>query len=95
MPHTRSARKNRRKSEKRRLYNKAVLRDVKIQVKKFADTAENGSVDQLKAEYNEAARELDKAAARHVIHRNLAARKKSQLARKVNAKLKPKTAPAK
>jgi len=95
MPHTRSASKNLRKAEKRRLYNKAVLRDVKIQVKKFAEVAESGSVDQLKAEYNEAARELDKAAARNVIHRNLAARKKSQLARKVNAKAKGKTAPAK
>ena len=95
MPHTRSARKNLRKAEKRRLFNRAVLRDVKLQIKKFAETAETGTVDQLKAEYNTAAKELDKAASANVIHRNLAARKKSQLARKVNAKAKGKAAPAK
>lgn len=85
MPHTRSAKKNLRKSIKRRLHNRAVKRTVKTQVKRFL-AALGGPLDQLQTEYNQAAKQLDKAAAKRVIHPNLAARKKSQLARKLHAK---------
>jgi small subunit ribosomal protein S20 len=85
MPHTRSAKKNLRKSEKRRLHNRAVKRTIKTQLKSFLSALE-GPLDQLQKEYNLAAKQLDKAAARRVIHPNLAARKKSQLARKLHAK---------
>jgi small subunit ribosomal protein S20 len=80
MPHTRSAKKNLRKSEKRRLSNKAVIKSVKTQIKRV-HAAAAGSVDQLQKEYSLAAKKLDKAAAKRVIHPNLAARKKSQLAK--------------
>jgi small subunit ribosomal protein S20 len=80
MPHTRSAKKNLRKSEKRRLSNRAVIKSLKTQIKKVTAAAE-GSVEGLQKEYNLAAKKLDKAAAKNIIHRNLAARKKSQLAR--------------
>ena len=54
----------------------------------------DGPVDALQVEYNLAATKLDKAAARGVIHKNLAARKKkSQLARKLLAKRKATAAP--
>jgi small subunit ribosomal protein S20 len=79
MPHTRSAKKNLRKSEKRRLLNRAAVRALKTHVKRV--TAGEGSMEQLQKEYNLAAKKLDKAAARRIIHPNLAARKKSQLAR--------------
>lgn len=85
MPHTRSAKKNLRKSEKRRLHNRAVKRDIKTQIKSFLE-ALDGPVDQLQKEYNLAAKKLDKAAAKRVIHPNLAARKKSQLARALHRK---------
>jgi small subunit ribosomal protein S20 len=90
MPHTRSAKKNLRKSEKRRLANRAHKRAVKTQVKRFL-AAVDGPIDELKKEFNLAAKKLDKAAAKRVIHPNLAARKKSQLARALHAKA---TAPA-
>src|SRR6516225_11933102 len=80
MPHTRSAKKNLRKSEKRRLHNRAVKKDIKTQVKSFL-SALDGPVDQLQKEYNLAAKKLDKAAAKRIVHPNLAARKKSQMAR--------------
>jgi len=86
MPHTRSARKNLRKGEKRRLHNRSVHFDVKLQVKKFMELAKTGTVEELRKEYNLAAKSLDKAAAKNVVHRNLAARKKSQLARVLHAK---------
>ena len=85
MPHTRSAKKNLRKSEKRRLANRAIKRTIKTQIKRFL-AAVDGPVDKLREEYNLAAKKLDKAAAKRVIHPNLAARKKSQLARLLHAK---------
>ncbi len=85
MPHTRSAKKNVRKSEKRRLHNRAVKKAIKKQLKSFTEATE-GSVEQLRKEYQLAAKKLDKAAAKRVIHPNLAARKKSQLARALRAK---------
>lgn len=91
MPHTRSAKKQSRKSEKRRLQNKATIRAIKTQIKKVEEVAEDGSVDQLQQEFNLAAKKLDKAAIKRVIHPNQAARKKSQLARLLHQK---KTTPA-
>jgi small subunit ribosomal protein S20 len=86
MPHTRSARKNLRKSEKRRLRNRATKRTIKEQLKKVETAAGEGTMEQLRTEYNLAAKKLDKAAAKRVIHPNTAARKKSQLAKMLHKK---------
>jgi len=91
MPHTQSAKKNLRKAEKRRVRNKAAKRELKTYIKRFLAATE-GPVEALQAEYNESARKLDRAASKGVIHRNLAARKKSQLARMLLAKKNPKPA---
>jgi small subunit ribosomal protein S20 len=85
MPHTRSAKKHQRKSEKRRLHNRAVKRTVKTHIKRFL-AALDGPVEKLREEYNLAAKKLDKAAAKRIIHPNLAARKKSQMAHKLHQK---------
>jgi small subunit ribosomal protein S20 len=97
MPHTRSAKKHQRKSEKRRLHNRAIKRAIKTQIKRFEEAA-GGPVEELRQQYNLAAKKLDKAAAKRIIHPNLAARKKSQLARALHeketaAKAAPPTAP--
>src|SRR5919202_6521137 len=94
MPHTRSAKKNLRKAEKRRLRNRAAKKTIKTHVKRFG-AALATSVEAAQAEYNLAAKKLDKAAARRIVHPNLAARKKSQMAKLVHAKeVAAKTAPA-
>ena len=80
MPHSNSAKKRLRQSESRRLYNRAVLREIKLQLKKVKGLVTTGPADQLAAECRLAVKKLDKAAARHVVHRNQAARKKSQIA---------------
>ncbi len=85
MPHTKSAKKHQRQDEKRRLRNRAIKRAIKTQIKRFQEAAE-GPLDALRAQYNLAAKRLDKAASKRVIHPNLAARKKSQLARAVRQK---------
>jgi len=86
MPHTRSAKKSLRKSLKRRLSNRAAKKAIKLQIKGLLAVAEKGSADDLRKEYNVAARKLDKAAARRVLHPNTAARKKSQLAKLLHKK---------
>ena len=55
----------------------------------MAEAAESGNLDVLKQEFNKAAMKLDKAAAKRVVHPNMASRKKSQLAKLLNAKTKP------
>ncbi len=85
MPHTRSAKKHQRQSEKRRLHNRAVKRTIKTHLKRFLAAVE-GPVEKLREEYNLAAKKLDKAAAKRIIHPNLAARKKAQMARKLHQK---------
>lgn len=86
MPHTRSAKKSSRKIQKRRLHNRATKKAIKTQIKQVLEVAKTGSVDDLKKEYSLAAKKLDKAASRRIVHPNLAARKKSQLARLLHGK---------
>jgi small subunit ribosomal protein S20 len=84
MPHTKSATKRLRQNAERRLRNRATKSAVKTQIKRVLTLAKSGTPDQLRQELNLACKKLDKAAARRVIHPNLAARKKSQLARLVH-----------
>jgi small subunit ribosomal protein S20 len=86
MPHTRSAEKRQRQNEKRRLRNRAAKKAIKGQIKKVLDAVKNGNPDSVKTEFRAAVRQLDKAAAKRVVHPNLAARKKSQLARLIAPK---------
>jgi small subunit ribosomal protein S20 len=86
MPHTKSAKKRLRQDEKRREANRTAKKAVKTQIKKFHDVAKDGNLAQLQQEYNLAAKKLDKAAAKHVVHPNLAARKKSQLSKLLQTK---------
>jgi small subunit ribosomal protein S20 len=85
MPHTRSAKKNLRKNRKRRLHNRVVKADIKLQIKHVLAAKD----DELEKEVRAAAKRLDKAAAKGIIHSNTAARKKSQLAKLLNRKSAP------
>ena len=84
MPHTKSAKKRLRQNEKRRLRNRSTKSAIKTQIKKVLAAAKGGSPEELRTQLNLAAKKLDKAAAKRIIHPNLAARKKSQLARLAN-----------
>lgn len=92
MPHTSSAKKSMRKDEKRRLRNRATKKGMKVQIKTVLAAVKDGPIDELKKQVNLAAKKLDKAAAKGVIHRNTASRKKSQLARMLRDKQKAPTA---
>src|SRR4051794_5953495 len=92
MPHTKSAKKNLRKAQKRRLRNRATKRTIKTHCKRVIAAAEE-TPEKLREEFILAVRKLDKAAAKRIIHPNTAARRKSQLARLLNQRLASATPP--
>ncbi len=72
-------------NEKARLRNKAVKSSLKTAIRRFRDAAATG--DQVKAteELRSAARQLDVAVSKGVIHANQAANKKSAMAKRASA----------
>ena len=85
MPHTRSAGKRLRQSEKRRQRNRASIKGIKKQTREVADAISGGDAAKATTSLVAAAKKLDKAAARGVIHKNKASRLKSRMAKKINA----------
>ena len=84
MPNIKSAKKRVVTSAKRAERNKAVKSELKTTIKKFdAAIAENDKAV-VDTAFREAVKMVDKAAAKGVIKKNTASRKKSQLAIKVN-----------
>jgi small subunit ribosomal protein S20 len=76
--------KRNRQNEVRRALNKTVRSRLKTVVKQFRSAAAAGDAEAARATYDVAARELDKAASKGVIHRNTAANRKSGMARALN-----------
>lgn len=72
-------------NEKARLRNKAVKSSLKTAIRKAREAAAAGDVEKATEYQRAAARQLDKAVAKGVIHKNQAANKKSALASKVTA----------
>jgi small subunit ribosomal protein S20 len=85
MPNTKSAKKRLRQSLERRARNRAVKSSLKSQIKKVLGAVEGGDAAATGDEFRTAAKKLDQAAAKGVIHRNKAARLKSRLSRRVKA----------
>jgi len=85
MAHSLSAKKRIRQNEKRRARNRWRKSQVRVATKEFQEAAMHGSADQAEQTYREAAQTLDKVAAKGVIHKNTAARRKSRLAKRLNA----------
>ena len=85
MPNIKSAKKRVLVSRLRNEKNRAAKTALKTKLKKFdAAVAQDGAAG-AQAAYREAVAGVDKAAAKGVWHKNKAARKKSQLAKKLNA----------
>ncbi|HEX6132556.1 MAG TPA: 30S ribosomal protein S20 [Longimicrobiales bacterium] len=82
MANTASARKRIRQAEKRAENNRSQRSRMKTAIKKVMNAQD---ADTATAAYREVASLLDRMASRRIIHPNKAARKKSQLARKVSA----------
>ena len=84
MPNTKSAHKQVRVSQKRKLRNQSIRSQNKTAVKKAEELIFSGKVKEAEAEVKKAISSLDKAAGKGVLHANNAARRKSRLAKKLN-----------
>jgi small subunit ribosomal protein S20 len=79
MPNSNSAKKRLRQNETRRMQNRIVKSAMKTQLRKVRDAVKAGDLDKAEEEYRYAAKRLDRAGARNIIHPNKAARTKSRL----------------
>lgn len=84
MANIKSQIKRNRQNEAARLRNKAVRSSLKTRIKQARMAAESGDAAAADV-FKDAARALDKAAAKGVIHKNAAANKKSRLARRLTS----------
>ena len=84
LPNIKSAKKRVRVIEKKTLQNQRVKSQLKTYIKKFELLAEEGNAQEAKGAYTMAVKKLDQAIAKGVMHKNTAARKKSQLTLKLN-----------
>ena len=85
MPNIKSSIQSVKTDAKRRAKNLAEKSRVRTASRKVMDAVEAGNVEEAKALLALACKTIDQAAANHVYHKNCASRKKSRLARKVNA----------
>ena len=85
MAHSLSAKKRIRQAEKRRARNRARKSVLKDSVKTFMAAITGGDVAKAETEYRTTSSRLDKVAAKGTIHKNTAARKRSRLAKRLNA----------
>jgi small subunit ribosomal protein S20 len=77
--------KRNRQNEKRRMRNKSVKSALKTAIRKFHEAAQTGDAEAATALMHDAARKLDKAASKGVIHKNQAANRKSAIAKKLDS----------
>lgn len=83
MPITKSAQKAMRGSARKRVFNLATIGKYKDAVKAARKAVAVGKKDEAQKALSAAFRELDKAAKKHVIHANKAARLKSRLSKAI------------
>jgi len=85
VPNTESAKKRVRQTAKRRALNNWRKRRVKDQIKSFLKAVHDRELDAAETEYRKTAALLDRISCTSTMHRNTAARRKSRLAKRLNA----------
>ena len=83
MPNIKSAKKRVRVTEKKTLINLSHKTALKTAIKKFEAAVNEGDKENVQALFNDAVKKLDKGVSQGILHKNNAARKKSQLALKL------------
>ena len=86
MPNIKQQKKRVRIAAEERLENLHYRSTSKTLAKRLEAAVKEGDKDQVAAQHRELVRWLDRAAARGALHRNTAARRKSQAARLVSPK---------
>jgi len=83
--HSLSAKKRIKQNAKQRTINRARKSQIKTQVKHFETALEKGDADAAAEQLRVVTKKLDKTAATSTMHKKTAARKKSRLAKRLNA----------
>ena len=86
MPNLKNAKKALRQSNKRRLHNRSQRSSLRSTLKNFRQAVEGDDVAAAQTALSAAAKSLDQAAAKGLIHKNKAARTKSRFAAMLNKK---------
>lgn len=84
MPNIKSAKKRVKVAEAKTLRNKMIKSALKTDIKKYEAAAASGAPE-TKELYTKAVSAVDKARMKGVMHKNKANRRKSQLAKRLNA----------
>lgn len=83
MANVKSAKKRVRISEVKRARNVSTKSSIKTSIRKYEEAIAQGNTDTAADLFNKVSSQLDKAAAKGIIHKNTAARKKSRLAARI------------
>jgi len=83
--HSLSAKKRIRQNTKKRTINRSRKSQLKTQIKRFEAAINSGNAEEATKQYQLIVKKLDKTAATSTMHKKTASRKKSRLARKLNA----------
>ncbi|CAN5495580.1 30S ribosomal protein S20 [soil metagenome] len=85
MAHSLSAKKRIRQNIKAKARNRARKEGIKLQTKSFLAALATGDAAKAETELRKTVQKLDRTAAKHTIHKNAAARKRSRLTLRLNA----------
>ena len=85
MPNLKSAKKRLKQNETHRIRNRAIKRTLRTQIRKVREAIAAGDAELAQTQFVQAAKKLDRAGARNIIHRNAAARTKSRLSAAIRA----------
>ena len=84
MPNIKSAKKCVLVTKTKTLQNKMFKTELKTDIKKYQAAVAAGDTALAQETYKAAVKKIDQAAARNIIHKNAAARKKSQFTKALN-----------
>ena len=84
MPNIKSAKKRVIVTKTKTMQNKIFKTQLKTDIKKYQAAIAEGNTESAQATYKIAVKKIDQAAARGIIHKNAAARKKSQFTKALN-----------
>lgn len=85
MPNIKSAKKRVKVIEKKTLRNNMIKSGYRTAVRKFEEALNAGNIEEAKILLSEATKKIDQACSKGVIVKNTAARKKSNLSKKLNS----------
>ncbi len=87
MPNIKSAIKRVKIIEKKTMRNNMIKSGYRTAIKKFEQAIESGNAEEAKTLFSEATKKIDQACTKGVLVKNTAARKKSRLAKMLNASI--------